>query len=231
MATFKRYLPGLALCFFAFAGVSPAQTSSIEGVVKGEDGQPLKDALINIDRKDIKGHYQVKTKKKGDYFHAGLPLGTYNITVEVDGKDMDSMGNVKPRLGDPLPVNFDLSAKKKQAEAMQKQVDAGQMPVEAERGMTAAQKAALEKSIKERQAQMSKNKALNDAFNAGRDRKVQGGGGDGPQAARDLGQHGRCLFRPSGKDDRGRAGEELRGRVRCLQESNRAEAGRCRLSQ
>ena len=43
--------------------------------VVGEDGQPLKDALIKIERKDIKGNYKVKTKKKGDYLHAGLPLG------------------------------------------------------------------------------------------------------------------------------------------------------------
>ena len=33
--------------------------------------------------------------------------------------------------------------------------------------MSAEQKAALEKATKERQAAMAKNKALNDAFNAG----------------------------------------------------------------
>jgi len=160
-------VPVAGLLFFS--ALSFGQTCSLEGDVKGEDGLPLKGALVKIDRTDIKGAYKVKTDKKGHYFHAGLPIGTYNITIEVDGKDVDTLSNVKAHPGDPIANNFDLSAKKKANEAMQKQVDAGQMPVEAERSMTPAQKAALEKSIKERQAQMSKNKALNDAFNAGRE--------------------------------------------------------------
>ncbi len=66
--------------FLLLAGAALAQTGQIEGVVKDENGQPLKDALVKIERKDIKGNYQVKTKKKGDYLHAGLPLGTYRVT-------------------------------------------------------------------------------------------------------------------------------------------------------
>src|SRR3981081_1332816 len=103
-----RKLPGLALSALLFSAAAFAQTSAIEGIVKGADGQPVKDALIKIDRTDIKGHYEVKTKKKGDYFHAGLPLGTYKITVSIDGKDVDSIDKVRTRLGDPTPVNFDL---------------------------------------------------------------------------------------------------------------------------
>ena len=167
MKATRQYLPGLALCLFAFAGSAPAQTSSLEGIVKGEDGQPLKDALINIDRKDIKGHYQVKTKKKGDYFHAGLPLGTYKITVVVDGKERDSVDNVRTRLGDPLPINFDLQGQKARGEAQAKAVEAGQLPPEQARDMTPEQKAALEKQIKERAGTMKKNKDLNDSFNQG----------------------------------------------------------------
>ena len=150
-----------ALCF--------GQTTAIEGDVKGPDGAPLKGVWIKIDRTDIKGAYKVKTDKKGHYFHAGLPLGTYNVSVEVEDKVQDSISNVKPRLGDPLPINFDLSVKAKQQEAIQKAADKGEIPAEVERSMSKEQKAALEKSMKERQQQMSKNKALNDAFNAGRD--------------------------------------------------------------
>src|SRR5882724_3847367 len=161
MKSFRRHMPGLALCLFAFAGSGLAQTSSLEGTVKGEDGQPLKDAVINIDRKDIKGHYQVKTKKKGDYFHAGLPLGTYKITLVVDGKERDSVDNVKTRLGDPLPVNFDLQGQKVKQEANAKAMESGQLTQEQARDMTPEQKAALEKQIKERAGAMAKNKALN----------------------------------------------------------------------
>ncbi len=58
-----------------------AQTSSIEGNVKGEDGNGVKGATVHITRTDIKGNYKVNTDKKGHYFHAGLPLGTYDVSV------------------------------------------------------------------------------------------------------------------------------------------------------
>jgi tetratricopeptide (TPR) repeat protein len=167
MASFLRRLPGLTTITLLFAGAAFAQTTQIEGVVKGEDGQPLKDALIKIERKDIKGNYKVKTKKKGDYLHAGLPMGTYKVILEVDGKDVDSVDNVKPKLGDPMVVNFDLQQMKAQRQETAKAVETGTLTKEQERGMTAEQKAALEKATKERQAAMAKNKALNDAFNAG----------------------------------------------------------------
>ena len=128
MASFLRRLPGLTTFTLLFAGAAFAQTSQIEGVVKGEDGQPLKDALIKIERKDIKGSYKVKTKKKGDYLHAGLPLGTYKVMLEVDGKDVDSVDNVKSKLGDPTVVNFDLQKMKAQHQETQKRWKPGRSP-------------------------------------------------------------------------------------------------------
>ncbi len=150
-----------------FSGLSFAQTSSIEGKVIGDDGQPLKDALIKIDRKDIKGNYKVKTKKKGDYFHAGLPLGTYVVTVEVGGQDKDRVDNVRTRLGEPTVVNFNLHELKQKQEAMQKAAESGQLTADQQRQLSAEQKAELEKQMKERSAALAKNKALNDAFNVG----------------------------------------------------------------
>src|SRR5438876_8897781 len=111
-AKLSRTLKALAgLLVFSLA--ASAQTTSIAGEVKGEDGQPLKDAWIKIDRKDIKGAYKVKTNKKGEYFHAGLPIGTYDITLEVDGKVRDSVKNVRTTMGDPKPVNFSLEARRR----------------------------------------------------------------------------------------------------------------------
>lgn len=150
-----------------FSGLSFAQTSSIEGKVIGEDGQPLKDALIKIERKDIKGSYKVKTKKKGDYFHAGLPLGVYYVTVEVSGQDKDRVDNVRTRLGEPTVVNFDLHELKRKQEAMQKAAEAGQLTADQQRQLSPEQRAELEKQMKERSAALAKNKALNDAFNVG----------------------------------------------------------------
>src|SRR5438094_6577170 len=104
-----KTLAGLLLLSVA----ASAQTSSLSGEVKGEDGQPLKDAWIKIERKDIKGNYKVKTNKKGEYFHAGLPLGTYDVILEVDGKVRDQVRGVRTKLGDPTPINFNLEGQKK----------------------------------------------------------------------------------------------------------------------
>jgi tetratricopeptide (TPR) repeat protein len=149
------------------AGGAWAQTSSIEGDVKGEDGSQLRGALVKIERKDIKGNYKVKTDKKGHFFHAGLPLGSYRIICEVEGKDVDQMDNVRTRLGDPTVVNFDLSALKKKRDALQRAAETGQLTAEQQREMTSEQRAAMDKQMKERQASMAKNKELNDAFNVG----------------------------------------------------------------
>lgn len=161
----KLALPVAGLLVFAFS--SFAQTSSLEGDVKGEDGGPLKGALVKIERTDIKGSYKVKTDKKGHYFHAGLPLGTYTLVLEVEGKDVDQVKGVRTRLGDPVPVNFNLEARKQKQQAMQKAAEAGKMTKEQERGMSAEEKAAFEKQAKERAEMMKKGKELNDAFNAG----------------------------------------------------------------
>src|SRR5581483_9853524 len=101
------------------AAASFAQTSSLEGDVKGDNGEPLKGALVKIERQDIKGNYKVKTDKKGHYFHAGLPLGTYKVILEVDGKDVDMVNGVRTKLGDPTEVSFNLQTNKQRQQAMQ----------------------------------------------------------------------------------------------------------------
>jgi tetratricopeptide (TPR) repeat protein len=153
-------LSGLALLFLSLPAFS--QTSIIEGIVKDPDGKPLQGAVINIDRTDIKGHYTVKTDKKGHYGHYGLPLGgKFDVSVLVDGQVKDSMKGV-PTKGDPTTLNFDLKAAQAAAGAP------GAPPTEADRGMTKEQKAEFEKQNKAREAALAKNKELNDAYTAGR---------------------------------------------------------------
>src|ERR1700739_3451694 len=103
-----RNLAVLAACFLGFAAAARAQVSGIEGIVKDPDGKPVAGAVIKIERQDIKGNYTVKTDKKGHYGHYGLPLGQYILTCEVDGKVVDKVGPLRTRLGDPLPVPFNL---------------------------------------------------------------------------------------------------------------------------
>jgi tetratricopeptide (TPR) repeat protein len=152
-------LSGLALLFLSLPAFS--QTSIIEGIVKDPDGKPLQGAVVNIDRTDIKGHYTVKTDKKGHYGHYGLPLGgKFDVTVVVDGQVKDMMKGV-PTKGDPTTLNFDLKSAQASAQP-------GAAPTEADRGMTKAQKEEFDKQTKAREAALAKNKDLNDAYQAGR---------------------------------------------------------------
>ena len=154
---------GLAL----FAWSAFAQQGSMEGNVKGADGKPAVGMMVKIDRTDIKAHYQVKTDKKGHYFHAGLPYGTYNVSIEVEGKDQPVAQSVPLRGGDPVNVPIDLSQAAAADQAAQQKAQAAQNAQDATRGLSAAEKAALEKANKEREAELKKNKELNDTFNAG----------------------------------------------------------------
>src|SRR5579872_4015117 len=136
---FSFALLPLALLFSAAAF---AQTTTIVGDVTGADGKLLPNAQIQIVRIDIKANYKTKTDKKGHYVYAGLPIGTYNVSVDVDGKTADSMSGVKTHTGDPTEISFDL-AKTAAAAA------AGGPPAdEPNRAMTPAQKAEFEKQKK-----------------------------------------------------------------------------------
>jgi tetratricopeptide (TPR) repeat protein len=158
----------IAFGFLLSAGGAFAQISAIEGDVKGVDGQPVKGAAILIERKDMKGTYKgAKTDKKGHYIYNGLPLGTYKVSLIVDGQTKDSMDNVKTRLGDPTPINFDLKASAETTAALNKAAETGTLTKEQERSMSKADKDALEKRAKENAAAMAKNKALNDSYNGG----------------------------------------------------------------
>lgn len=147
-----------------FSGLCLAQTAAIQGDVKGLDGKPLQGAVIKIERTDIKQSLKTKTDKKGHYFYGGLGInGTFNIRVEVDGKEVAGVDGVKPNGAEPAPVNFDLKA----AAAAAANAGGGAPAEEAPKSMTPAEKAAYEKKKKDAEAAIAKNKELNDSFNAG----------------------------------------------------------------
>ena len=151
-----------------FSAAAWAQTGAIEGDVKGEDGKPAVGAVIKIERKDIKGNYNTKTDKKGPYYYGGLGLGMYDVTVEVNGKAVDMLRGIRTT-GAPAEVNFDLKASAARNAAAAAGGAGAAPPPEADRSLTPAQKAEQERVRKEAEAQLAKNKELNDAFGAGRD--------------------------------------------------------------
>jgi Tfp pilus assembly protein PilF len=158
---------------FLLALSSYAQITAVEGDVKGPDGNPAAKATVKITRTDIKGNYKVDTNKKGHYFYNGLPMGTYTISVEIDGKEMDKVNNIRTSPGDPKNISFDLAARANEAKQRQAQINAaaaGGAPAltkEQEKGMSKEEKEKYDKAIKEREQAMKKNKELNDTFQAG----------------------------------------------------------------
>ena len=165
------FLKSLTISAFALALFSVpamAQTTAVEGMVKDETGKPLQGAVVTFDRTDIKGKYTVKSDKKGHYGHYGLPLGTYTISVAVDGKDRDKATGFRTGMGDPKTLNFDLKQTADQAAALQKAAETGTMTKEQERGMSKEQKEAFDKAAKSREAQLAKNKELNEAYTNGK---------------------------------------------------------------
>lgn len=154
--------------FVLTAAAGMAQVCAVEGVVKGADGQPTVGAVIDFQRQDIKASYKVKTDKKGHYGHYGLPIGVYNEVLLIDGKEVDHINNLHTHPGDPQIENFDMKQSQEANKALSEAVKTGTLSKDQERSMSAEQKAALEKANKENEAKLAKNKALNDAYNAGK---------------------------------------------------------------
>ncbi len=161
----------LSVSFVLVAACSAwAQTATLQGDVKDQHGQPLKGAVIQLVRTDIKGHYQVKSDKKGHWLYTGLPgAATFDISCVVDGKVVDKATGVKAGYGDNPPIDFDLRKVAAQQAATQQANQNGQMTQDQARGMTKEQKEQYEAQIKKNSEAIKKNKALNDTYNAGQD--------------------------------------------------------------
>ncbi len=150
-----------------FAGVSLAAITTIEGSVTGDDGQPLKDAVIKIERLDIAGHYHTKTDKKGKYYYGGLPLGLFDVCVEVDGKQRDCLHKVHTTTEKSTDVSFDLHGQRQQQEALAQAAATGTLTKEQEKQLTPEQRAALKDHEKQLAQVQAHNRQLNEAYGAG----------------------------------------------------------------
>lgn len=90
-----------ALLLAASGVIASAQVAQMNGKVtlKQADGTvvPVAGAQVDIYRTDIKWEDHLKTNKKGEYQHAGIPfVGTYVIAVSAPGARPTYVGGVKP---------------------------------------------------------------------------------------------------------------------------------------
>src|SRR5437870_2778889 len=152
------------ICLLVTLGsqTAKAQFGQMTGNVKAEDGKPLAGAVIGIDREDIKGHYEVKTDKNGKFFHAGLPLGKFSVSVMRDGKKFFTIGGIQTRLSEPATVEIDLQQEKMRTEAQASGVNVGNQP--ANQKLSQEQMATIEKAAKDREEAVKKRQELTGKF-------------------------------------------------------------------
>jgi len=107
---------GILLAVWAGSGVARAQTGGLTGHVTLQDGTSCVKCPIIIERQSVKGHYETKTDKKGNYVYVGLPLDNYKITLQdPTGKTLFFLGH-HVGIGDPTEVNFDMPKEVAQAQ-------------------------------------------------------------------------------------------------------------------
>ncbi|MGH9623607.1 MAG: tetratricopeptide repeat protein [Bryobacteraceae bacterium] len=159
------------LCFSVLLGLASfpawAQTTTLEGTAKNAQGQPAKGAQVVLSRTDMKGHYHVKVNKKGHWLYMGLPYGSYDVTLVVDGKTVAKVSGVHTKYGSPQSVTLNAQRAVARAQATQQANASGQATEEQEKGMTPEQKKQFEEKLKQHEAEIKKNKALNDSYNTG----------------------------------------------------------------
>ncbi|MFQ5817754.1 MAG: tetratricopeptide repeat protein [Terriglobia bacterium] len=94
-----------------------AQIGALEGIVRDENGKPIVGAKIVITRTDIRGRYEVKTDKKGNYFYMGLPAGRrtrYTVEAYWEGQLLWKTTGVIIGMNEYKRIDFDMRKLKKQ---------------------------------------------------------------------------------------------------------------------
>ena len=94
---------------FLVASSAWAGTSALEGVVKDPSGHPIKGADVRIEAKNFSKI--AKTDARGHYVSDGLAVGTYKVTLVINGQVMASIRDAKTQLGKGTQLNFDLTGK------------------------------------------------------------------------------------------------------------------------
>lgn len=99
----KYFLPLVASIAFMFSTslLVAAQSAQLRGQVtlKQADGTivPAAEANVDVFRDDLAGEYKLKTNKKGEFVHAGIPaVGTYTVSISMPGAQPYFQPGVRP---------------------------------------------------------------------------------------------------------------------------------------
>ena len=160
-----RFKPFFLTVFAVVLSALPAfsQTAFVQGVVKGPDGAAIQGAVITFEGVEMKNKIEAKTDKKGHYITSMKPAA-YSVTVTVDGKVRQTLNRYDAVGGNGEPLDFNLKA----APAAGAAAPATLTSAPPAKGGDAGSDKDKEKAAKEREAQLAKNKELNDSFGAGK---------------------------------------------------------------
>jgi tetratricopeptide (TPR) repeat protein len=174
---FRRYfLPILATVAFVLSTslLVSAQNGELRGLVtlKQADGKvvPAADAIVDVFRTDLPGDFQLKTNKKGDFVHAGLPaLGTFTVAVSMPGAQPYFLPGVRVGTGEIVKIELSPGDGKRLTRAEIKTLSAGTPGASTGGGKeTAEEKAKREELIKknkEIEASNARNININEVVN------------------------------------------------------------------
>jgi len=93
--------------------VSAQAGSSVKGVCKDAQGNPIVGGIVVWKNLDNGQAYPLQTNKKGEYFSLGISFGKYNVTLyqnaddQKAGKEMDHVNGV-PVTSDETSIDFDI---------------------------------------------------------------------------------------------------------------------------
>jgi predicted TPR repeat methyltransferase len=93
----------LSACFvLALAGGARAQTGRVGGLVKDENGNPIKGATVTADNENIGQSFTASTDDKGRFTMIGLRAGLWRFIAQAPGFSPDG-GTAPIRMGNPNP--------------------------------------------------------------------------------------------------------------------------------
>jgi hypothetical protein len=100
------------ICFLTMTSLAFAGTNAVlQGTVKDPSGKAVKGADVQIQAKNGK-IVMVKTDAKGHYAATDLGVGTYKVTLLVNGAVKASILNATTDAAKPTELNFDLKQEK-----------------------------------------------------------------------------------------------------------------------
>ena len=134
----------LLMCMFAVTAAAQ-MTGTVKGSTKGDDGNPIVGATVELQSLDTGRKVTLKTDKKGTYFSMGIQPGAYKFTlIGTNGQTLWFFNNIQVKLGGDTEVNFDLPKEKATAakasgisEAQQKQIEQAEKDNQKIKGLNA----------------------------------------------------------------------------------------------